>query len=381
MAALRLKRGTTVQRLAYTPVESELIHDTDTDDVFIGDGATAGGVLFNGLVPGGVWAGNHKKDEVVREGDWLGYALVDTSDNLEPTEVGGVVNSIDPATTFNNVNDNSVVKMEHELTLTKSGFIKVIQVKLPVVTSDTVVRVSVVNISTGEATVVSPTLIAGEWTTLSINSAPAVIGTVFVVTLEVYNSNTSKSFGSVWANWDTATDPIDGYFSTDDINNPTYIWVDYQDHADHDFQALLDGVSVGSIMFIRDNSSTERSCTLSIDAIDTSPAGFVKYSVSVLSQGTDPFKDDRWCDLRISDPIALATDYLQVAAPLAPSFATFASKLFFDNVEQASATDAYGINVAFQEATMSPDWFIMAQSGGSTTPTEAPIYDFGEVTP
>lgn len=44
MAMLQQKRGTTAKRLAYTPAAGELIYDTELNKIFIGDGATPGGV-------------------------------------------------------------------------------------------------------------------------------------------------------------------------------------------------------------------------------------------------------------------------------------------------------------------------------------------------
>ena len=44
---LQIKRGTTVKRLAYTPLSGELVQDLDTKKVYIGDGVTAGGVEIN----------------------------------------------------------------------------------------------------------------------------------------------------------------------------------------------------------------------------------------------------------------------------------------------------------------------------------------------
>lgn len=41
---LRIRRGTDQDRLAFTPLEGELIYTTDTKTVFIGDGATPGGI-------------------------------------------------------------------------------------------------------------------------------------------------------------------------------------------------------------------------------------------------------------------------------------------------------------------------------------------------
>lgn len=40
---LKIKRGTTVKRLAYTASFAELVMDTTTREIFIGDGTTPGG--------------------------------------------------------------------------------------------------------------------------------------------------------------------------------------------------------------------------------------------------------------------------------------------------------------------------------------------------
>jgi len=46
---LQIRRGTTAQRLAITPLTGELIHDTTTGQLFVGNGATAGGVTTTGI--------------------------------------------------------------------------------------------------------------------------------------------------------------------------------------------------------------------------------------------------------------------------------------------------------------------------------------------
>lgn len=43
---LRLRRGTSTDRLGITPLEGELIYTTDTKQVYVGDGDTPGGLLF-----------------------------------------------------------------------------------------------------------------------------------------------------------------------------------------------------------------------------------------------------------------------------------------------------------------------------------------------
>ena len=46
---LQIRRGTTAQRLAITPLTGELIYDTTTGQLFVGNGTTAGGVTTTGI--------------------------------------------------------------------------------------------------------------------------------------------------------------------------------------------------------------------------------------------------------------------------------------------------------------------------------------------
>ena len=40
MGTLKLKRGTTSQRQGFTPALAELVYDSDTKEVYVGDGTT-----------------------------------------------------------------------------------------------------------------------------------------------------------------------------------------------------------------------------------------------------------------------------------------------------------------------------------------------------
>lgn len=48
--ALRLRRGTDVQRQAIIPLEGELLYTTDTKELYVGDGTTLGGILVSAEV-------------------------------------------------------------------------------------------------------------------------------------------------------------------------------------------------------------------------------------------------------------------------------------------------------------------------------------------
>lgn len=47
--ALQVKRGTTAERLSYTPLVGELIFDTTTKSLYVGDGAASGGIAASAL--------------------------------------------------------------------------------------------------------------------------------------------------------------------------------------------------------------------------------------------------------------------------------------------------------------------------------------------
>ena len=47
MGTLKLKRGTTSQRQGFTPALAELIYDSDTKEVYVGDGTTQGGIAVS----------------------------------------------------------------------------------------------------------------------------------------------------------------------------------------------------------------------------------------------------------------------------------------------------------------------------------------------
>ena len=42
--ALQVRRGTNAERLGITPLAGELVYTTDTKQLYVGDGATAGGI-------------------------------------------------------------------------------------------------------------------------------------------------------------------------------------------------------------------------------------------------------------------------------------------------------------------------------------------------
>jgi hypothetical protein len=74
--ALRLKRGTTAERLTYTPLNGELVYDSDQKAIYIGDGAIVGGKL---LASGGTII-----DDIILNGnDITGSGNIDITGDID----------------------------------------------------------------------------------------------------------------------------------------------------------------------------------------------------------------------------------------------------------------------------------------------------------
>lgn len=64
---IKLRRGTNANRTGITPANGEIIYTTDTNQLYVGDGSTAGGILVSGAGGGGATGGG--SDAVFWEND------------------------------------------------------------------------------------------------------------------------------------------------------------------------------------------------------------------------------------------------------------------------------------------------------------------------
>ena len=71
--ALRLRRGTDAQRALITPSEGELIYVTDTNEIYVGDGTTVGGIRITGEVVNQLDQLNDVDAALPQDGDILIY--------------------------------------------------------------------------------------------------------------------------------------------------------------------------------------------------------------------------------------------------------------------------------------------------------------------
>jgi hypothetical protein len=91
---LQIRRGTDAERLgSFTPVEGELIYTTDTKKLYVGDGATVGGVAIDTVSSGGGGGASVLNDlsdviiETLNDGDVLTYDGV----NWSADSIGNII--------------------------------------------------------------------------------------------------------------------------------------------------------------------------------------------------------------------------------------------------------------------------------------------------
>lgn len=109
--ALRLRRGTDAQRLLITPLEGELIYTTDTQEIYVGDGVTAGGIRVTGDVPSNIQDLENVSDNVPGANDvliWDALTAQWTPIPLDTIAPGSTLASLADVT-FTNLLDNQIL--------------------------------------------------------------------------------------------------------------------------------------------------------------------------------------------------------------------------------------------------------------------------------
>jgi hypothetical protein len=371
--------------LTYVDTPQRLTTDDIMNESTV-DGVTATAALDNVLQSGEVWAeGNHKKNKVYTENGWLGHPIVDTIDHLEPQTIGGSEGSVDTST-FPTASDISIVKMVHQFTITEDCFAQALQVMTPSWDTDSVSKITVFNITTGEASVIdNPILQSGVFTTLNVGSAIFLAGTQLEIWFEFYNSTAANQITGGWVSNLAVGIPASTAFNIDNLTTPTVVEISHTDLDSGDRSAELDGVTSGSIIRFTETADVARNIEFEVDTVDTTSATSTKYTVLAgsINNGAKAIRSAQTCTVNIDVPITQPTEYGVKAGfyPTGnPSWGTVTTELYYNGVLQAGTVDAYPINLICQKAFISPNWFYMSipsagSGGGGETPDFQEVYN------
>ena len=113
MPTILLRRGTKIEREEYTPLQGEVIFDTDENRVYTGDGETEGGVAVGSALP-------KTTVERIAMTPLVGQLVLDTNTNVlyigNGSTTGGVAIGNHDLTQFNTNNDTIGSTATHTIT-------------------------------------------------------------------------------------------------------------------------------------------------------------------------------------------------------------------------------------------------------------------------
>ena len=322
----------------------------------------------------GLWVqSTYQLNDYVRDGIYTGYVInaAGTDERLAPQNIGSLIYAIDETEVPTTAQSTSVVKMVHKYSVLKTGFIEQIYVRLPEWTPDAQTKITLINHTLNTVTVINNPLIgtADEWVLVKAGSLGVHAGDESEAWFEYYNTAPSARINGGWTSNLGTGAPSAQSFNIDNLSTPTSLVFSHTDLDGSDRTAEMQGVSVDSIINLNETSDTSRSVEVKVTVVDITQPTYTTYTVTVIANGSKDIRNGVTCTVSIDIPVSQPTvypvfvDYLDVD----PSWANIASELYYGDALQADVNDAYGINLGFQEAYVSPDWFISAMSGSGSS--------------
>ena len=318
--------------------------------------------------------GSYDANDVVRDGDWTMVANKTTTDRAAPQDVGPVLAAIDETLIPTVVDFAGTVEVRQTFTFTKAGHLKAIKLLIPNWTTNTNATLTIINLTTG-ASEVHPGVVlndSGDWVLFQGLDTLVIVGTQYELRLSYFTETPGTTIDGGWSSSVGSGAPPVGGVIINNLATPTRVAFNHVDLDSTNRSTELDGVVVGSVIQIVESGDTTRSFTCEVTIVDTTQPDHTIYTVNEVVNGPKDVRGGVVCTCSIEIPIStLASHATFVDLWLAPApFATVTSELLYSSVPQADVDDAYGINLLFQPAELSPDWEVLAvnSGGGSTAP-------------
>lgn len=300
-----------------------------------------------------------EKEDVVSVGGWLMSANKDTTESAEPITQGEPIDSIDHGAIFATVSVPNAVKSYHAYTMTKTGFLSELFIKVPNWTLNTITRVEI-RIGEKYDVIDNPVLgSSGEWISLTRTNKIIQAGQLVEITLSTYTSNAALAIDGPWLSNVGTGIPLTGEFEASNNNLDGTIRISHTDLDSADRTTELRAVQVGSNITIAETSDPTRNSIFRTTSIDLTPTeAYSTFEYEFIDDGSKgPFRDGQITGVTIRVPQTVNTEYSVNTALPAPEFATFESALLYDGIDQAAPlSDVYGVSIRFQEASVPDDW-------------------------
>ena len=320
----------------------------------------------------GPWASQaYKKNNVVRDNQWLMIANKDTLDRAGPVEIGSASDSMTATPTWVVQSEAAAVGVGSIFTFNKGGWVKSVDVWSPEVGPDITYRITFVNGSDPDdptmSTIDSPLLSPGEWARIKQDNVLVLPGQVYGVFLEALNSGAALNVTGGWTY--SGTDQSDvvcpSNWSRD--NQQTIVRVCDVDLDTTNRESELLGAIPGSILTFTQTDDPAKFYQYRIDGSPLEAGASVSYSVTLLDTGGSGPNVGAVTTMSLDIPIPQPTKYVEILNhyPLNnPTWATIEGYKEYDGVAQSGFTQAaYGVRINFQPGAVSLDWDLMSLMG------------------
>ena len=314
-----------------------------------------------------------KNTETTRNG-WNMISNKITSDLPDPQNTGSPENSIKSDAILTTASNVSVIEVVIIATAIKTGFLKELEIYTPFWDTDSISIITYHNITTGKTTTLDNKILrSGDWTIIGTSSIFIKIGEVIRVSFKYYNSSAANSIDGGWTSKLATGEPLTAQLNLDNLTAPTAGELHHTDLDTNDRSTELDGVVSGSIVRVTETGDVDRNIEFEVDTVDLTSIISTKYTVLLgsVKNGAKNIRADKTCTIHIDVPITQPSEYSVVADYYPtnnPTWATITTELYYGGVLQADAGDydGYGINLLFQEAVVSDDWYPVSVNLGDT---------------
>jgi len=311
----------------------------------------------------------YSKDMMVRDNSWTMIANKLTHDKPSPIEIGSAVSGFTVDPTFASPIFTGTVVSGNTYTFTKSGWIKKVSIKVPAIGGDITYKLYVTNLTDPQNPVVTviplPTITAATWEVVLIDSLLVHIGSVLEMSLQAINSSSSTSVTGSWtcAGKNNNANPVDTQWNRDNANATVRVAKLDLDSTDRTSELL--GVISGSTILINDAAAHSNYYEYTVTSVTESGNSIVYGVILEKTGGTGPTQDVT-TSFTATIPVAASTEYYEEIDYFLTNTVPFASVKGHLKEGYTVATDAdtcaFGIDLTFQEGSLSPDWDIVAHS-------------------
>ena len=313
----------------------------------------------------------YQANDTVLDNGWTMVANKETIDRAAPQPTGEVEVILPDVPAWSELINASVVYSGHRYTFTKPGWVRGLRVWISSLTASTNYRFIIIYIAPGAApitrTIEEPVLSEDAWTVLSLADMLVLPGAELLIYIDALDASTDISWDHQWVYEGTSQfdPPAAGHANI--TNQGDLLRINWIDNDALNQQTDLQ-VVVGTTFFIFEVGTPENSIRFKTQDPYVEGADYTSYVVTQTGSNNGGPTVGSTIEIIATQPLPDPTSYVEIAGFYPggnPSWATVEGFLQFNGVDQpGAATSAYGVDIAFIEGEISPDWDVLAASVG-----------------